>query len=266
MSQRRLPDHGFTLLELMLAMTALALVAAICYGGFRLGIRAVEKGEVAVVTAQRLRVASDVLIRQLKSAVVYPARSEEDEDFPYFIGTATSLTFITAAGLTGGGGLVRVVYRVEDSPPRLVLEETPFFSPRTLGRDTLDQPADHSTVLLDGAEDLKFEYLFDDYSGDTEWRSSWDGRGDEESIPSAVRILGTGLPGLETGTWGQEIPIMVAAYGEGGNELSEDVLADMDDEGEGEDEDEETGAVQKTPSGRGLRGTFPPDDADYGDE
>ena len=64
---------GFTLLEVMLAMTSLVMVTAICYAAFHLGMRAVERGEVAVVTAQRLRVASDVLIRQVKSAVPYPS-------------------------------------------------------------------------------------------------------------------------------------------------------------------------------------------------
>ena len=82
-------------------MTALALIAAICYGAFHLGIRAVERGEMAVVTAQRLRVASDVLIRQVKSTVAYPACNEEEEVYPYFFGTATSMTFITAAGARG---------------------------------------------------------------------------------------------------------------------------------------------------------------------
>ena len=41
---------GFTLMEVILAMTALALIAATCYGAFYLGIRATERGEVAVVT------------------------------------------------------------------------------------------------------------------------------------------------------------------------------------------------------------------------
>src|SRR5439155_14005706 len=93
MTERR---NGFTLLEVVLAMTALALITAICYGAFHLGIRAVESGERAVVTAQRLRVATDVLIRQVKSAVPYPARNKDDDVYPYFVGTATSLTFITA--------------------------------------------------------------------------------------------------------------------------------------------------------------------------
>src|SRR5207247_7433898 len=95
---------GFTLLEIVIALTALALVTVICYGAFYLGIRAMERGEVAVVAAQRLRVATDVLIRQIKSVVPYKARNRDDEEYVFFMGTASSMAFITGAGLEGGGG------------------------------------------------------------------------------------------------------------------------------------------------------------------
>src|SRR4029078_2567657 len=53
---------GFTMIEVMISITLLALVAGICYAAFHLGIRAVGKGEMAVVTAQRLRAATGVPI------------------------------------------------------------------------------------------------------------------------------------------------------------------------------------------------------------
>src|SRR5437879_6632 len=166
---------GFTLLEIVIALTALALITVICYGAFHLGIRAMEGGEVAVVAAQRLRVATDVIIRQIKSIVPYKARNRDDEEYVFFMGTASSMAFITAAGLEGGGGLTRVVYQVMDDPPRLVMSESPFFSTRQLGREPVDQPGLHSAVLLDGFRALKFEYLF--YEGvEPEWRTEWSAR------------------------------------------------------------------------------------------
>ena len=221
--------RGFTLLELLLAMTALALVTAICYGAFHLGIRAVERGEVAVVTAQRLRVASDTLIRQIKSTVPYPARNEEEDLYPYFTGTATSLTFVTAAGLTGGGGLRKVVYQVVENPTRLMVDESPYFSPDLLGAEPVEtQPGEGAAILLDGFRTLKFEYLIND-SGEPEWRSEWDGHA-EETLPTAVRVIVDGLAGLETDTWGQEIPIMVTHYGENEGDVDDAELPDPDEE------------------------------------
>jgi prepilin-type N-terminal cleavage/methylation domain-containing protein len=227
--------RAFTLLELLLAMTALALVTAICYGAFHLGVRAVERGEMAVVSAQRLRVATDVLIRQIKSTVPYPARNRDEEIYPYFFGTATSMAFITGAGLEGGGGLARVVYQVADAPPRLVVAESHFMSPDRLGRDAVDKPGERAAVLLEDFRNLRFEYLFND-GVDSEWRPEWNGH-DEEALPAAVRILVDGIPGLETDRWGQEIPIMAALYGENGNELSEaqEAALDSGDEDDGGD-------------------------------
>jgi prepilin-type N-terminal cleavage/methylation domain-containing protein len=204
-------DHrrGFTLIEVVLGMSMLALIASICYGAFHLGIRAVERGEVAVVTAQRLRVASDVLIRQVKSIVAYPACNAEEEVYPYFVGTATSMTFITATGLEGGGGLTRVAYQLVDDPPRLVMAEGSRFSPAVLGEENLPPPTDRAAVLLDGFKTLRFQYMMND-GVDTEWRDEWDSY-EEEMLPAAVRILIEGLPGIELETWGQEIPLMLVS-------------------------------------------------------
>ena len=201
--------RGFTLLEMMLAMSALALVAAICYGAFHLGVRAVERGEVAVVTAQRLRVASDVLIHQVKSIVAYRVCNEEEEQYPYFVGTATSMSFISAAGLEGGGGLTRVAYQLVENPTRLVMAESSRFSAPSLGREGLQPPTDRTAVLLDNFKSLRFQYMMND-GVDTEWRDEWDSY-EEEMLPAAVRVLIDGLPGIELDTWGQEIPLMLVS-------------------------------------------------------
>jgi prepilin-type N-terminal cleavage/methylation domain-containing protein len=231
MAARRRPSElpsGFTLLEVVLAMSVLALVAMVCYGAFHLGIRAVERGEVAVVSTQRLRVASDIIIRQVKSVVPYPARDKELEIYPYFLGTATSLSFVTANGLQGGGGLFRIVYQVMDDPPRLVFTETPYFSPDVLGADEFDASGGRTAVLLDGFNSLKFEYLLND-GADIEWRPRWSGK-EEEMLPVAIRVLVDGLPNVETGVWGQEIPIMATNYGDHTGEVDDTDLQDAPEE------------------------------------
>jgi prepilin-type N-terminal cleavage/methylation domain-containing protein len=229
-------QRGFTLLEVTLAMTALALVALCCYAALHLGVRAVERGEVAVVTAQRLRAATDVLIRQIKSTVAYPVRSRDDEVYPYFVGSATGMSFVTAAGLQSGGGLTRVVYQVADGPVRLMLGESVHFSPDTLGRTRVDEP-ERTAVLLDGFRTLKFEYLLSN-GVDSEWRSEWNSY-DEEMLPTAIRVLVEGLPGFEIDVWGQEIPLMLTNYGDNTGETSEDDVAARLDNGDEDEEEEE---------------------------
>ena len=221
-------DTGFTLLELVLSMSVLALMSAICYGAFHVAIRAVERGEVAVMTAQRLRAATDVLIKQVKSAVPYAALNEDEDVYPFFVGHPSTMTFVTANGLLGGGGLSRVRYYVQDDPIGLVLDENPHFSPVGLGTDPADEPGAASAVLLTGFTSLRFEYLLDD-GADFEWRSLWDGY-EEDLLPTAVRITIEGLPGLETDVWGHEIPIMVTTYGDANGEVDETDLPEFADE------------------------------------
>jgi hypothetical protein len=69
---------------------------------------------------------------------------------------------------------------------------------------------------------------------ETEWRESWDGQTDE-MMPAAVRIVVTGLPGLELDAWGQEIPVMATAYGENTGEVDDEDLAASAGEDAGDD-------------------------------
>jgi len=216
-SNLRRTTGGFTLLEVTLAMTALGMIAAMCYAAFNLGIRAVERGEVAVVTAQRLRVAADVLNRHMKSIIKYPAVDEDDEPFLYCRGNATSWTFVTSVGQHGGGGLTRVVYQVLEDPPRLAMSETDMFTPVSLGMEPVDAATANPTILLDGFTALHFDYMLDDGTGQTEWLTEWDCR-EEDSLPSAVRVWVDGLPGMDTDEsgatlpWVQEMPVMLAVF------------------------------------------------------
>lgn len=225
--------RGFTLIEVVLAMTLLGLIAGVVYGIFYFGVTVGERGEVAVASAQRLRLASDILIRQIKSVVAYPARNGDDEVYPYFYGSSKSMAFVTATAQSGGGGLGRVVYRVEEGP-RLVLEESTEFTPDGLGQESLPQHVGQEAVLLEDFDDLRFEYLLDD-GVDFEWRDSWDGYV-EEMLPAAVRVTVEGIRGLG-GAWTQEIPLMTTAYGDNDGEVGEEDLLTTPEAALGEEEE-----------------------------
>ena len=254
MSDRR---GGFTLLELMLAMAALALVTGICYGAFHLAVRAMERGEMAVVTAQRLRATSDVL-RQIRSAMYHLDRNSDGETFPYFRGTATSLTFDTSMQLQGGGGVSRVTYQLLENPTRLVLTESAVPSRsgshrgrRRRGGNDEQLAFQRSTVLLEGFQTLRFRYI--DVTG--EEHASWDPNPDladfdQEGLPLAVRLEIEGVPGVETGRWGQEIPVSVIAMNEGINEGGADALEEAFNSTEEEDDDDEVEDTTPTRPGQ----------------
>ena len=258
--------RGFTLLELVLAMTALALVTGLCYGAFHLAMRAMERGEVAVVTAQRLRVTSDVL-RQIRSALYHVDRNpEDDQTCSYFRGTATSLSFDTSMQLQGGGGVSRVTYQVLDNPTRLVLTESAVPSRtrhrRRHGEDAEPLTFNRSTTLLEGFQSLQFSYI--DVSGaDTSTWNPCHEDLDQEGLPLAVRVVIEGLPGVETGRWGQEITVSLVAMNEAVVEGGSDELADsMNNEVEDDedDEDDDAPATPRKPGSAHTRHSSEEDD------
>jgi prepilin-type N-terminal cleavage/methylation domain-containing protein len=206
---------GFTLLEVVLAMTALGMVTAIVYAAFNLGVRAVEKGQVVVVGAQRARAASDVMRRQLKSMVPYPCRPDEDSDpIPYFeVGqNPPSLSFITAAGLHGGSGMEHVRYEVRGDPPQLILVDSPVFlflkgrCSDVVTRDTTE------AVLLDGFRSIDFQ---PQAYADDKWS---DGDGVEEfGLPRSIHVRVEGMPGASASALGSgEIPVVANLESEDG--------------------------------------------------
>ncbi len=106
-------DHGFTLLEILLAMTIMSIITLIVGSVFRLGVNAWEKGEVETGETQKLRVLSGIISQQIKSA--YPYRMMIDnKKMIIFEGEPNSLTFVTALAGSSFYGFKWVRYRYED--------------------------------------------------------------------------------------------------------------------------------------------------------
>jgi prepilin-type N-terminal cleavage/methylation domain-containing protein len=183
---------GFTLLEVVLAMTALGMVTAIVYGAFHLGIRSVEKGQVAVVSAQRLRAASDVIRRQIKSMTPVGCRLEEGGDLvPYFEveKNPPSIAFVTTAGLHGGGGLEHVRYFVQGD--QLIIAASPIFWFNKGKCSGVETRQTTEAVLLDGFRSIEFEP--ESYAKEENWHE--EGGVEGVGLPRSIGISVDGLPG-----------------------------------------------------------------------
>lgn len=68
---------GFTLVEVMLAITLVSLIMAMAYGGFRASIRATTSGEALIEETNRLRVTHQFVRTQMSQALLLVI--EEDE-------------------------------------------------------------------------------------------------------------------------------------------------------------------------------------------
>jgi general secretion pathway protein J len=175
MKKRCKKETGFTLLELIIAITILSLITLIIGSGFRIGIGAWEKGDKETGEIQRLRVLSSMLSQQIMSAYPYKMKfGDRDGPAVIFTGEPHSLMFVTTLADQSYGGFKWVKYLFRDGsllyregllPDKKVEEKIKG------GEEIIDEDID----------DIGFAYL----SGDGEWKDSWDYG---ENLPRAVQV------------------------------------------------------------------------------
>lgn len=179
---------GFTLLELMVALTLLALLSAVLFGSLRLAGRSTEGGEAKAEASSSMRLAQEFLRTNLEAQ--HPLRMRKMVDWPLlFTGTQDELRY--AANLPpriAGGGIwfYRLAVIGDEARSPLVLE-------RTIPDLTADQfpeftKAEHSVLAYDIAS-LKIAYFGRDAdagpASDPSWHDRW---ADTQKLPLVIRI------------------------------------------------------------------------------
>jgi len=208
----RSASRGFTLVELIIALTVLSLLSLSLYGTVSIGARSAAIGERKSEQARRFRIATDLIVRQLRSAApMHVVGEDEEEAQPYFIGESERMSFVTAVPQSpNSSGLAVVDYWYDDGA--LMMSEIPYFA--AFAGDMFDSSLDHlvyETTLLYDIRSVRFEYRRSDFDT-SNWADDWDAA-DEEALPAAVAI--TLEPDGPDGTsWYHEIPIFVGVYNE----------------------------------------------------
>lgn len=209
--------HGFTLVELVIAMTLMALIGVGLSGVLVIGARSASSAERKTEQARRYRVATELIVRQLRSTTALRLPEDENEeqgegeDVAYFVGESDRLSFITAAPQAPeNSGLAVVDLWVEDS--QLMLSESPYFLLASEGKIGAEfETLTFAATLLYDVESISFEYQQSDLERET-WVDSWDAS-DEDALPVAVRI--EVKPSIDGGpSWYHEVPLFVATLNE----------------------------------------------------
>jgi prepilin-type N-terminal cleavage/methylation domain-containing protein len=196
-------EIGFTLIEVVLALSIFALIGMILYGAFSLGNSAVTKSQASFDNNQRLRSLGDLLGSYIRSS--YPYRASAQDQTIFYEGEGDSLTFISSFSLSlGGRGMAKIhIYREGDSSKDGVLkleEETPVRFD-----DEPEQGQRNAVTLEAGVENFQISYL-DPQSEDEKWEERWDG-GERSVLPRAVRLVYRTKDGKES-RW--VIPVMMS--------------------------------------------------------
>jgi general secretion pathway protein J len=179
---------GFTLLELTIALTLLALLSAVLFGSLRLAGRSTDGGEAKAEAAASMRLAQEFLRTNLEAQ--HPLRMRKIIEWPLlFRGAHDELRY--AADLpprVAGGGIWFY---------RLAVHSDESRSPLTLERVVPDLAADappefanaERSVLAEGIAGLTLGYYGRDRDAATSveptWRDHWD---DTQQLPLMIRI------------------------------------------------------------------------------
>jgi len=189
-------SSGFTLIEVVITLTILGLIILMVSETFRLGLSTWEKGDLIKEDYQKIRMISQLVSRQIKSAVPYKIRTEKAEgDYLAFDGKAHSLRFVSALAMKPKRpeGFVYVVYQFKDEGEkkgRLVLYEQRALN-RNFFEDNLKE--DSALTLFEGVSQVRFEYYREankEKNQTEEWVEEWNAKQMNE-LPKALRMTAT---------------------------------------------------------------------------
>lgn len=180
--------RGFTLLELLIAMTLLGLLAGLLFGGLSFGIRVWEKGDAELEKMAELQIAQGLIRRLISRSLLSDLAEGENENAASFEGTPDALHFVGPAPAQSlPGGLYRMSIRADDQSgeSRLVMSWW-LFDPDE--REPGAGEDENVVVLVENISDISFAFFGTadgDDDGDSRWQDRWE---DSLGLPRLVRV------------------------------------------------------------------------------
>ena len=170
-------ERGFTLLELVIAITLVATILLVISGAVRLAYRSMGTGERKMESLERFRASLTVIDSQIQSGIPL---TYEDNGVKrlYFEGSRSSLKFATNYSIwSGRSGYVIVQYTVSpDQNGKLTMYAT---------ENVIGTAMKRQTMLLAGLDQMYFEYLSRDIVEEGQWIDQWT---DDSKTPEMIRL------------------------------------------------------------------------------
>lgn len=201
-------QHGFTLLEILVAMTLLAMLMGLAVATLRAAVSATRSGERLIERTNETRTVHEFLRRQLSHAMALPfERLEDSGENRMFVADAESMRFVAPmpGHLSRGGPHVQWLELGSDGRGTTI----EFDHAQLNGYDPDDPKAGNErppVLLLDGLQDARFEYRTIDENGElTDWSDTWE---DPQRLPVMVRVVAK-FPADSNRVWpALEIPVL----------------------------------------------------------
>ncbi len=177
---------GFTLVELLLAITLMSILLGLTYTGLRAATRSTERGEDRLAVAGGIRASHQFIRKQLNQMLplAYAEQDDADQRRIVFTGDSKRIQFVAPMpGYLGSGGPQVQVLELATGDDGYVLQFRHallqfFEEERLYDRDPV--------VLLTNIEAAEFEFIGrDEERLLTPWMQNWDL---QHALPVAVRL------------------------------------------------------------------------------
>lgn len=177
--------RGFTLLEMLLAITLLGLLLVLLGTALVGANRAASQGERYGQRLDEIRAAQNFLQRALRGTLPLDLSGNDSDRMVVFDGNAASMRFAASLSNALGGGIRLHILETVSSGDRLALQVR-FARAATAGGSDWGQPQ----ILVRDVRALRFSYRGRDERGQaTTWLDRWPW---PSRLPQAVRIELTG--------------------------------------------------------------------------
>jgi general secretion pathway protein J len=176
-AHKRCASRGFTLPEVLIAVSLLALLSLMVVSGLHFGVRAWRKSSVVVSSVEEISFAQQFLRRSLTGA--YPHLVGKGVQSVDFKGSATELSFLGPVPQSvSPAARAHLIFHTEPSAGgmSLIVEIRPELM-RSDARNAII-----TETLIDDMENIKFSYRAE---GESDWRDQWMNK---PHLPALIRI------------------------------------------------------------------------------
>ncbi|MBL7085422.1 MAG: prepilin-type N-terminal cleavage/methylation domain-containing protein [Candidatus Omnitrophica bacterium] len=169
-------DKGFTLLELLITASLIALMGLAIYSTFARGIAVWERGGMTDVIEQETRFGLEKMAKELRNSFKFSGIK--------FSGTKNDVSFPTYVNIAGIGEAPK--WEVGEVSYFYSSKKKSFFRKKANYVDLFQDDEPEAEEMVSQINNLEISYYFFDPIGKSyKWKDSWDGK---ESFPLGVKI------------------------------------------------------------------------------
>lgn len=154
-------QYGFTLIEIVVVFTLLAMIMALVFSGIDSGRSTVEKGEKKITAINEVRVVHQLLRRQLSNMVPMGFDESENGEFVVFEGNAQTVTFVSSMpGYLGNAGPQIQKIEIASGENGLQLEYSHALLSNNMDEEeNIEIDSREPLILLENIEQAAFSFI-----------------------------------------------------------------------------------------------------------